>query len=123
MIKLNNADARFKQVPIQQKNFKIIREGMRRGAKAGTARALNIQGITISAKTGTAQLGKHNEHMNSWVVGFWPYEKPKYAFAVVLEKAPAETMRGAAPAMNRFFTWLVKEHASDYAVGRYPQSK
>ncbi len=107
-------------VPIQEKNFQIIREGMRRGARSGTAQALNIAGISIAAKTGTAQLGRNNEHMNSWVVGFWPYEDPQYAFAVVLEKAPAETLRGAAPAMNPFFTWLVREHGGDYAVGKYP---
>jgi len=115
-------------VPIQEKNFEIIREGMRRGAKAGTAKALNIHGIKIAAKTGTAQLGKHNEYMNSWVVGYWPFdyehgkktEEPRFAFAVVLEKAPAETLRGAAPAMNAFFTWLVQEHGEDYAIGKYP---
>lgn len=107
-------------VPIQEKNFQIIREGMHRGAQSGTAQALNIAGIDIAAKTGTAQLGQHNEHMNSWVVGFWPYEKPQYAFAIVLEKAPAETLRGAAPAMNQFFNWIVKEHGEDYAIGEYP---
>jgi penicillin-binding protein 2 len=107
-------------VPIQDKNLQIIREGMHRGAQSGTAQALNVKGITIAAKTGTAQLGINNEHMNSWVVGFWPYEDPKYAFAVVLEKAPADTLRGAAPAMRPFFEWLVQEHGDDYAVGQYP---
>jgi len=111
------------QVPIQEKNLQIIREGMRRGAKAGTARALNIAGIEIAAKTGTAQLGRNNEHMNSWVVGFWPYKEPQFAFAVVLEKAPAETLRGAAPAMRQFFSWIVAEHGDDYAIGTYPQEK
>ncbi len=108
-------------VPIQDKNLKIVREGMRKGALSGTAQALNVSGVTIAAKTGTAQLGKNNEHMNSWVVGFWPYENPKFAFAVVLERAPAETLRGAAPAMQQFFTWLVSEHGGDYAIGKYPE--
>ncbi len=109
-----------KIIPIDEYNLKIIREGMRLGAKSGTARALNIKGIEISAKTGTAQLGKNNEYMNSWVVGFWPSDKPKFAFAIVLEKAQADTLRGAAPAMRPFFQWLVKEHADDYAKGLYP---
>ncbi len=110
-----------KRIPIQDVNLQIVREGMHMGAKNGTAQALNIPGINISAKTGTAQLGKNNEYMNSWVVGFWPSYEPQYAFAVVLEKAPAETLRGAAPAMNAFFTWLVTEHGDDYAIGNYPQ--
>ncbi len=109
------------KIKIKPKNFKIIQEGMRRGAKAGTARALNLQKIHIAAKTGTAQLGKHNEYMNSWVVGFWPYENPKFAFAVVLERAKANTLRGAAPAMRPFFEWLGREHQDDYAIGIYPK--
>jgi len=120
---LGSRTTKFVQVPIQDKNFQIIREGMRNGARNGTAQALNVSGVKIAAKTGTAQLGRNNEHMNSWVVGFWPYEDPQFAFAVVLEKAPADTLRGAAPAMRQFFTWLAKEHADDYAIGQYPQVK
>lgn len=100
--------------------LQVVKEGMRASAQSGTAKALNIDGIHIAAKTGTAQLGARNEHMNSWVVGFWPYEEPRFAFAVVLEKAPAETLYGAAPTMNSFFTWLVREHGADYARGEYP---
>ncbi len=129
VLTLITKDPTYEQVPIQDKNLAIVREGMRLAVQGGTAQALSIPGISIAAKTGTAQLGRNNEYMNSWVVGFWPFDsgygkqtkKPKYAFAVVLEKAPAETLRGAAPAMRQFFTWLVKEHGDDYAIGRYPQ--
>ncbi len=117
---LVNTPNEYRRVPIDDKNLQVVREGMRRGAHSGTAQALNISGIEVAAKTGTAQIGAHNEYMNSWVVGFWPYENPKFAFAVVLEKAPAETMRGAAPAMRPFFEWLVTEHKSDYVIGKYP---
>jgi penicillin-binding protein 2 len=122
-------------VKISEKNFEIIREGMRNGARSGTAQALNIQDIHIAAKTGTAQLGRHNEFMNSWVVGYWPFDystngtlskhnrktmEPQFAFAVVLEKGPAGTMFGAAPSMRPFFEWLVREHGDDYVLGKYP---
>ncbi len=110
-------------VPINDENLQIIREGMRKGAHSGTAQALNVAGITIAAKTGTAQLGTRNQYMNSWVVGFWPYDNPKYAFAVVLEKAKADTLQGAAPAMRPFFEWLVVNHANDYVNGVYPTTK
>ena len=115
-----DSKAREYHVPVDDIYMKVVREGMRRGARAGTAQALNIQGITLSAKTGTAQLGRHNEFMNSWVVGFWPYENPRFAFAVVLEKAPAETLVGAAPAMRQFFEWMVDEQ-KEYARGEYPK--
>ncbi|MFZ2556220.1 MAG: penicillin-binding transpeptidase domain-containing protein [Minisyncoccia bacterium] len=94
-------------VGISDAHLQIVREGMRAAVTdGGTAAALNIDGLSIAGKTGTAQIGRNNEFMNSWVIGFWPYEKPKYAFAVVLEKAPAGTLSGASPAMSQFFYWL-----------------
>jgi penicillin-binding protein 2 len=122
--KLNlNGKSKFIKIPIDKNKLQVIHDGMRMGAKSGTAQALNINGIKIAAKTGTAQLGKHNEYMNSWVVGFWPYENPRFAFAVVLEKAPANTLRGAAPSIRPFFEWIASEHGEDYAIGKYPDKK
>ena len=90
-------------------HLQIVREGMRAAVTdGGTAAALNIAGIEIAGKTGTAELGERNQFMNSWVVGFWPASKPKYAFAVVLERAPAGTLSGASPGMSQFFYWLVQ---------------
>lgn len=90
-----------------EEELQIVREGMRAAVTdGGTAAALNIGGIEIAGKTGTAQVGTRNQYMNSWVIGFWPASTPKYAFAVVLEKAPAGTNSGASPAMSSFFYWL-----------------
>ena len=107
-------------VGIADEYLRVVRQGMRRGVESGTAAAVNVPGIRIAAKTGTAQLGVRNEFMNSWVVGFWPAERPRFAFAAVLERAPAGTLRGAAPAMRTFFEWLVRERPA-YARGEYPQ--
>ncbi|HVX92578.1 MAG TPA: penicillin-binding transpeptidase domain-containing protein, partial [Candidatus Dojkabacteria bacterium] len=46
--------------------------------------------IDVAAKTGTAEFGRVDrngvyEHAHAWVTGFFPYEKPKYAFVVFLE--------------------------------------
>lgn len=98
---------------ISNEHLQIVREGMRAAVssehESRTARALDMTDLTIAAKTGTAELGERNQYMNSWVIGFWPYENPKYSFAVVLERAPAGTLSGAAPAMRPFFEWLVAE--------------
>ena len=82
-----------------------------------TVKALNIPGIEIAAKTGTAQIGARNQWMNSWSVGFWPANNPRYAYAAVLEKAPAGTLSGAAPGMRPFFEWLIIGDAvTDYII-------
>lgn len=102
-------DARVdgESIGIDDEHLRVAREGMRAAVTdGGTAAALNISGIELAGKTGTAQVGVRNEFMNSWVIGFWPASNPKYAFAVVLEKAPAGTLSGAAPAMSNFFHWL-----------------
>jgi len=109
-------------IGISDKNLSIVRKGMKQSVLVGVAAAVNISGIDISAKTGTAQLGKHNERMNSWVIGFWPASKPKFAFAVILENAPAHTLRGAAPAMRSFFEWMVRKQP-EYVMGKYPSLK
>lgn len=101
------------EIDILPSYLKVAREGMRAAVsshwESRTARALDIPGIQIAAKTGTAELGERKQFMNSWVIGFWPADEPKYAFAVVLEKAPAGTLSGAAPAMRGFFEWLISE--------------
>ncbi len=95
-------------IAISEEHMNIVREGMRDAVVGGgTAAALNISGIEIAAKTGTAEVGERNQFMNSWVVGFWPAENPKYAFAVVLERAPAGTLSGASPGTRPFFDWLI----------------
>ncbi|MFZ2886820.1 MAG: penicillin-binding transpeptidase domain-containing protein [Minisyncoccia bacterium] len=99
--------AEWVRIDVSDENLQIAREGMRAAVTdGGTAASLNMGGIELAGKTGTAQTGTRNQHMNSWAIGFWPASQPKYAFAAVLEKAPAGTNSGAAPAMSRFFNWL-----------------
>ena len=101
-------------VPISQRNLQIVREGMRMCVdNAGTAAALNVGFVDVAGKTGTAQLGSHNQFMNSWVVGFFPYEHPRYSFALVLEKAPAGTLLGSPMAMLDFLSWM-RDNAPEY---------
>lgn len=51
----------------------------------GTGTALNIPGIQIAAKTGTAELGTDSGRTNAWAIGYAPYDNPHYAFAVIVE--------------------------------------
>jgi penicillin-binding protein 2 len=111
---LASSTPQFTEVGIPDEYLKIVREGMRMAVTSdrpdATVKSLYIGGIAIAAKTGTAQIGNHNQWMNSWSVGFWPADDPKYAYAVVLEHAPAGTPSGAAPGMQPFFYWLIANH-------------
>src|SRR3989338_6583173 len=75
-----------------------------------TLNMYQIPGVVLSGKWGTAQLGVNNEWVNSWNIGFWPSDHPRYAFAVVFERAPSAAAVGAGHGVREFFQWLVATH-------------
>lgn len=87
-------------------SFKIAKEGMRQAVKEGTAAGLNVPYVEIAGKTGTAELGARKQFVNSWVIGFFPYEKPKYAFALVMERGPVKNLTGATYVMRQTLDWM-----------------
>ena len=95
-----------KIIDLPQKNFQIVREGMRLGTMQGTSVALNVPFAHLAGKSGTAELGVSKDKVNSWITGFWPYENPKYAFAVTLEKGSVHNLIGAAAAMRQQLDWM-----------------
>lgn len=95
-------------LPISAEALAVGREGMRMSVTDGIAGAVKLPYVAVAAKTGTAQVGMRNEHQNAWLIGFWPYQNPKYSFAIVLEKAPAGTLVGASAAGFDFFDALNK---------------
>ncbi len=87
--------------------LQIVREGMRMVVTEGTGVVLNIPQAHIAAKSGTAELGSTKQKVNSWIIGFWPYENPRYAFATVMERGPAQNTIGSGYVMQRLFNWMV----------------
>lgn len=103
-------------LPILPSDLKIVREGMRQGVLEGTAKGLDTPSVEIAAKTGTAELGVSKERVNSWIAGFFPYENPRYAFAVVMEKGPRSNTIGGVFVMRQLFDWMAwktPEYLSD----------
>jgi penicillin-binding protein 2 len=98
----------YTQINVSKDIFKVVKEGMRRGVtdSDGTARALNIAGVKVASKTGTAELGVTKKLVNSWGVGFFPYDNPRYAFAIVMEKGSRENVVGANTAMRELLIWM-----------------
>ena len=96
----------FTQLSLPAQNFAVVREGMRQGVVSGIAGAVKFDFVHVAAKTGTAQVGLQNQYQNSWMIGFWPYENPKYAYAIVMEKGPAGTSIESPTAAGQFLQWL-----------------
>ena len=108
---------------LPQKDLKVIQEGMYRvvhGAN-GTGKPLDVGGIEIAAKSGTAELGVSKELVNSLITGYFPYDDPKYAFVVVMEKANRHNTFGAAHAMKDTLRYIRDE--TDYLDGKGKRKK
>ncbi len=101
-------EAKTKELNLNQKNLQVIQEGMRDAviSSKGTAKGLNIQGVTVSAKSGTAELGVSKQQVNSWISGYFPAEKPKYAFVVIMEKGDRNNPYGAVVAIKETLEWM-----------------
>ena len=103
----------FKKITQNLDNLDISKEGMRLAVTSGTAVGLNVPYVNIGAKTGTAELGSKKQFVNSWVIGFFPYEKPKYAFVALMEKGPVHNTLGATYIMRQLFDYM-NTHTKEY---------
>ncbi len=106
-------DKKTTVIPYADRSMQIVREGMRQGVLEGTASGLNIPGVNAAAKTGTAELGVSKQEVNSWVMGYWPYENPRYAFTVLMEKGPRANQVGATYVMRQTLEWMTL-YAEEY---------
>ena len=94
------------KINISKEYFDVIRSGMRQAVTAGTATSLNVPYVRVAVKTGTAQIGVAKNKVNSWVMGFLPYENPKYAFVIMMEAGPTTGGANASSVMRDLLDWM-----------------
>ena len=75
------------QLPFTIAQYAVVDEAMRAVVTEGTGTVLNTTDMLVAAKTGTAQI-KGNTRVNSWVIGFFPADHPRFAFTVLMEDGP-----------------------------------
>ncbi|MFZ2484921.1 MAG: penicillin-binding transpeptidase domain-containing protein [Minisyncoccia bacterium] len=87
-------------------DWKVVQEGMRESVTHGTSVGLNVPYVQAAAKTGTAEIGSGKSYVHSWSAGFFPFDNPRYAWAVVMEKGPSTNTLGATSVMRQLFDWM-----------------
>ncbi|MDO8492669.1 MAG: penicillin-binding transpeptidase domain-containing protein [bacterium] len=113
----NLSEIKNQQLPISPSYFQIVREGMRLGVTNGIAVALNVGSVKVAAKTGTAELGTERKYVNSWVTGFFPYEKPRYSFVILMEKGPRTNTTGATYVMREMLDFMALNTPEYFLLG------
>ena len=87
----------------------VVQKGMSDvvNSGGGTGQRGGLSYTKLCGKTGTAQWGPPSKHQRlAWFAGFLPADNPRYAFAVLYEGRPGETVSGgrmAAPMVKDFF--------------------
>jgi penicillin-binding protein 2 len=108
-------------IEISARTLDVVRGALAEAVKSGTARQATTGEFTVAGKTGTAQVYKHSagihsnklpkqERDHSWFVGYAPAERPRVAFAVIVEHG-GHGGTAAAPIVRKvlevFFTQQV----------------
>jgi penicillin-binding protein 2 len=99
---------------VDLKAVEVVRAGMADVVSAGygTGRSGALSYTELCGKTGTAQWNKARAQRLAWFAGFLPKDNPRYAFAVLYEGRPGETVSGgrmAAPMVRSFFEGIKKD--------------
>lgn len=90
---------------VQRGMYDVVNAGNGTGRKAAHK-------ITVSGKTGTGQWKVDNKQNVAWFAGYFPSKYPVYAFAVIYEGDPGETVGGgskAAPVVGAFLERYLTE--------------
>lgn len=103
------------ELGVSARNLGILRDAMLGETEEGSGRQAQVPGLRICGKTGTAQVQNEkgeNVGQNFWFASFAPYEDPKYAVVVLVQKPQNYVGFGGtvcAPIAHDIYTELVKK--------------
>jgi penicillin-binding protein 2 len=120
----NRPRQRTDPIGLTPQQYKTLIEGMEKVSVTGTAarvfgnrRVLAPLGISVAAKTGTAQVRTARGTLNiAWMIAFAPVEDPQIALAIAIEgDTPGEETGGgryAGPVAHAMLqAWLERKNA------------
>ena len=102
------------EIKVNQSTLDILKEGMYCGTHTGIIQDLNSSYVNVAAKSGTAEFGAPDPvtgaypNRHGWVVGFFPYNSPKYSFTLFLERGG--TSGNTVKMARKFIDWLYKDY-------------
>ena len=99
---------------VHPRSLRILKEAMLGETENGTGKAAVVPGLRICGKTGTAQVQDEKGELvghNFWFASFAPYENPKYAVIVMVQKGEGGGSGGTicAPIAHDIYAEIVKK--------------
>ena len=113
LVKQSPRVKKVRRINISDKNLTIVKRGMFKGVNhpEGTSHRVYLPGISIAAKTGTAQV--KSGRSPSWFLGFCPKGERRIAFVVFLEHGGYGSQRAAEIARELIKGWKeISQHDS-----------
>ncbi len=104
------------QLKVKPENLEIVRQGMYLvvNDEKGTAKKARNSKITLSGKTGTAEIGpKDNRKTNTWFMGFGKYMGKTYGIAVIVQEGVSGGST-CAPIVGQFFDEWIEGPQDEY---------
>jgi penicillin-binding protein 2 len=113
----------IRQLPVSAENLDVVRQGMRAAVAGpgGTAYAINVPGIAVAGKTGSAEFfidrnkdglpdrdNQGNMPTHAWFVAFAPYENPEIALVVFIYGG-GEGSAAAVPVANGILNYYFSQ--------------
>lgn len=107
-----------RRIDLQPEAREVVVKGMVAvvNGEGGTGRAASLKECQVAGKTGTAQWKPTEDRNLAWFTGFLPANEPMYAYALVYEGQPGETVSGgkvAAPIVHEVFENVFKNAPPD----------
>ena len=93
----------IREMPIDDRNLEIVREGMRQTVTVGSAKYLSLLSESVAGKTGTAQWSS-KKAPHAWFTGFAPYKDPELVITVLVEEG-VEGSQTAVPIAFDILNW------------------
>lgn len=103
-------------IGLNEREWRELWNGMERVVGSdGTGRLVQIDGLRIAGKTGTADFRAHGEEVNlAWFIGCAPVDNPQIAVAVMVEgSTAADSFHGgstAGPVAKDIFLEFIKQY-------------
>ncbi len=113
-----NSDGQLKQSLIKNDEARVtsiyaaefLKTAMQKAVAEGTGKTLGLNKAKIAGKTGTAETGWVKDGrslVHGWFCGFFPYDSPRYAMAVLAEDGGSGAV-SAAPIFGQIAEEIIK---------------